>query len=84
MSRIYFDPVLRDGEAHVRCTIIEFDDRGDESRRVHHLMTLAGARIRHHDFEAIIADAEAGHFVDDSLTAEDLLGEAHPNGRISI
>jgi hypothetical protein len=74
MSRIWFDPVRsKDGGAAVRATIVEYDERGDVRHRTEHVMTVDGARVRHGDFAAAIADAECGMATDDSLRARDFM-----------
>ncbi len=78
MSKIYFDPVtLRPEEGYhgVRCTIVTPDGK------VTHTMTVTGARSRLADFDDAVESAAKGISVDDSLTAEDILGELNPNGK---
>jgi hypothetical protein len=81
-TRIYFDPVRIEnttdpsGPVGVRCSIFTPDGK------VEHVMTLTGAHRRADDFRDAIYAATQGHFVDDSLTAEDILGEATPSGRL--
>jgi hypothetical protein len=78
MSKIYFDPVALpadEGYHGVRCTIVTDDGT------VRHVMTMAGAKRRMDDFNDAIEAARMGLTVNDSLTAEDILGELNPNGQ---